>query len=172
MRKNLVMVGLVILVVGIIIAAVSAVELNQLESTSIKGASNAMFVGQNGEYHSELLNVSSEQVVFLVSNVHAYLIPSADLNTVNSGNIGNYAVTPTVQQGNISTFSGISGEFYVVTFANSMPSVSYAVIAGGIARLAVTGLLLIIGVLLIIIGAIIAVIGAVLKPKNIPKYQF
>lgn len=172
MRKTLLTISLVILVVGIIIAGISAVEITQLGSTSIKGASTTMYAGPNGDYYSRILNVSAGQVVILVSNAHAYLIPSADLNTVNSGNVDSYAIAPTAQQGNISTFSGISGEFYVVAFTSSMPSISYTVIVGGIARLAITGFLLIIGVLLIIIGVIIAVIGAVLKPKVPQLRQF
>lgn len=172
MRKNILIIGLVLLVVGIVMAGASAFEAAHSASGSISGASTSMLQCTNGGYHSELLNVSSGEEVIVVANQHAYLIPSEDLGTVTSGNVAGFAVAPSTSVGNTSTYSNIPGSYYIVTIGTSPPSVDYAVVSGGLGNLIVTGLLVLVGVFLAIAGIIVAIIGAVLKPKNKPVQQF
>ena len=172
MRKNILIIGLILLVVGIVMAGASAVEAAHSASGSISGASTTMFSDSNGGYHSQLLNVSSGEEVIVVANQKAYLIPSEDLGTATQTTVAGYAVVPSSSAGNTSTYSNIPGSYYIVTFGSSAPSVDYAVVSGGLSHLILTGLLVLIGVFLAIAGIIIAIIGAVLKPKNRPLQQF
>ncbi|MGC8562908.1 MAG: hypothetical protein ACP5UZ_05395 [Thermoplasmata archaeon] len=172
MRRNILIIGLILLVVGIAMAGISAVEASHSASSSISGASTTMYPGPNGEYHSQLLNVSSGEEVIVVANQHAYVIPSEDLTTVTNANVAGYAIVSSTSAGNTSTYSNIPGSYYIVTFGTSTPSVDYAVVSGGLGNLIVTGLLVLIGVFLAIAGIIVTVIGAVLKPKNKPIQQF
>ncbi|MCL4447471.1 MAG: hypothetical protein M1556_05995 [Candidatus Thermoplasmatota archaeon] len=172
MRKNLLIIGIVLLVVGVAMAGISTVEAAHSVSSSIGGAGNTMYPGTNGDYYSNNLNVSTGDEVLVVSNIHAYLIPSSDISTVNSGNVGSYAISPSTSAGNTSTYTGLLGSFYVVTFGTSSPSVSYAVVSGGLGHLIITGLLVLGGAFLAIAGIVIAIIGALLKPKNRPVQQF
>ncbi|MEM0134243.1 MAG: hypothetical protein QXU18_03325 [Thermoplasmatales archaeon] len=94
MRKNILIIGMILLVVGVVIAGISSFEAARSATGSISGASNSMFRGPNGDYYSQVLNVSSGEELIVVSNVHAYLIPSEDLNTVTSANVGGYAIPP------------------------------------------------------------------------------
>ena len=172
MRKNILIIGLILLVIGIVMAGVSAAEAGHSASGSITGASNTMFLDSNGGYHSQLLNVSSGEEVIVVANQHAYLIPAEDLGTAAQGTVASYAVAASSSAGNTSTYSNIPGSYYIVTFGSSAPSVDYAVVSGGLSHLILTGLLVLVGVFLAIAGIIIAIIGAVLKPKNRPLQQF
>ena len=172
MRKKILIIGLILLVVGIVMAGASAVEAAHSASGSISGASTAMFPDSNGGYHSQALNVSSGEEVIVVANQQAYLIPSEDLGTATQETVTGYAVAPSSSAGNTSTYSNIPGSYYIVTFGSSPPSVDYAVVSGGLGHLILIGLLVLVGVFLAIAGIIIAIIGAVLKPKNKPMQQF
>jgi hypothetical protein len=50
------------------------------------------------------------------------LIPSQDLNLVNSTNLGQYAVTPHSNTAGTVTYTNLQGDFYYVAFASSQPS--------------------------------------------------
>jgi uncharacterized membrane protein len=166
-RKRLLIAGIVVLVIGIVFAGISVAE----SAREIKEAGTAVYLGQNGDHYSNLLTVSSTEEITVVSSVNAYLIPSQDLNLINSSNIVNYKISPSESTGNTSLYSGLNGSYYVVTFGTATPKVEYAVlnVSGG---LIAVGLLLIAGALLIIVGIILAIIGAVLKPKGNPRQQF
>ena len=126
MRRNTLIVGVVILAVGIIIAGAAWVEFaHSLTSTlsSSKGQEGgAMYAGQNGDFYSNLLTAGPGSEIIVCSNssyVHPYLIPSGDLSIVNSENIGNYSIESSLIQGNSSGYSGLNGTYYVVTFGAS-----------------------------------------------------
>lgn len=176
MRKNLLIVGLVLLVIGIVLAGLSTYEVTGGAVRSINGAGNVMMAGTNGDFYSNTLNVTPGYELIVVSSTQSYLIPSQDLTTVNSTNVASYAIVPTTHSSSSTdtyVYIGLNGSFVLVTFGSTSPStMDYAVLkSGGISQLVVYGLLLIVGILLAIVGIIIAIIGAVLKPKNRPMQQ-
>ena len=177
MRKNLLIIGLILLVIGVIVAGFSTYEVTGGAVRSISGAGNIMKAVTNGDFYSNTLNVSPDYELIVVSSVQAYLIPSQDLNSVNSANVAGFAITPSTHSAsstNTYVYIGLNGSYVVVTFGSTPPStMDYAVLkSGGLSQLVIFGLLLIIGVLLAIVGIIVVIIGAVLKPKNRPIQQF
>ena len=171
MRKNLLMIGLVLLVLGVAIAGVSTYEVSGGAIRSLSGAGNTMHLGSNGDFYSNTLNVSSGYEVLVVSSVQTYLIPLQDLNSVNAVNVNSFAINPTTPlSGSTSTtyfYGGLNGSYVLVTFGSASPStMDYAVIkSGNIGQIVTFGLLLLVGVVLVIAGIIIAIVGAILKPK-------
>ncbi len=166
MRKNLLLVGIVLLVLGVALAGVATYETAHTALGISSGAGTSMYPGQNGDYYSNVLNTSSGSEIVVVSSAHPSLIPSKDLNIVNSTNVGSYAISPTRSTGSSFYYSDLNGTYNVVVFSASYPTVDYVVITGSLGTVAIYGILLIVGVILAIAGIIIAIIGAILKPKN------
>lgn len=175
MRRTTLIVGVVLLVVGIIIAGVAWVELSSSLTGTLSSAKgeegSAMYAGQNGDFYSNLLTAgpSSEIIVsFNFSGVHPYLIPSRDLSIVNLENIGNYSISDSLTQGNSSGYSGLNGTYYVVTFGTSSPGIAY-IVASHFNSLVIEGGLLALGAIFAIAGIIVVIIGAVRKPRVYPQ---
>ena len=160
-------IGIVILVIGIVLAGISVAE----SASNVRGSGTAMYSGKNGDYYSNSLSVTTKEEITVVSNVNSYLIPSQDLSVVNSSNIASYKILPSESAGNTSLYSGLNGSYYVVTFGPTSPKVEYATLNVGIG-LVVIAALLVVGALLVVVGIILAIIGAVIRPKKGPQNQF
>lgn len=117
MNRPTVAVGGVVLVLGVVLIAVGAVGV-------LRGLTviTTFSEPQTGEYVSaELVLNSTSGVAVSSAAANGGLIPSQDLNLVNSTNIGQYAVTPHSSAVGTMTFTGLTGNYYYVAFASSQP---------------------------------------------------
>ncbi len=170
MRKNFLVVGVIVLAIGIAMVGISLFEIEHTLSgllNSAKGG-DTMYAGQNGDYYSTILNVTVGDYVDVVSDTPHYLVPSGYLSTLNSTNVGSYAIAANQASGNSTLYANLNGSYYVVVFGPSSPVVGYAVIkslGGLISTVALLGF----GGFLAFVGLIVTIIGAVLKPKITPR---
>ena len=168
MRKNLLYLGLILLVIGVVISGIATVEAGgrtEIVETSLK-------ISPSGVYYSNELTVGSNSSVIVTGNTTTYLIPSQDLNMVNSTNVENYAIHPTTPSGNSILYDGLSGTYYLVAFSQHPPLITYAVLGSNLSQLAVYGLLIIAGAAIAVIGVILAILGAIMRSKFTPVHQF
>jgi hypothetical protein len=86
------------------------------------------------------------------------LIPAQNLSSVNSANVGSYALSSTSTAGGSATYLSLTGDYYYVAFASSQPS-SDIVIAGNLRQTIVSGLLVLLGFILAIVGVILSLVG-------------
>ncbi|MCW6158157.1 MAG: hypothetical protein LVQ63_01575 [Thermoplasmatales archaeon] len=168
MRKDLLYLGIILLVIGVVIAGIAGVEAGG--RTEIVGTS--LNISPSGVYYSNELTVGSNGSVFVTGNTTTYLIPSQDLNTVNSTNVGNYAIQPTTPSGNSIIYDGLSGTYYLVAFGKHPPLITYAILESNLSQLVVYGLLIIVGAAIAVIGLILAILGAIIRSKFTPVHQF
>ncbi|MEM0141088.1 MAG: hypothetical protein QXN66_03510 [Thermoplasmatales archaeon] len=161
MRKNWVIVGIALLIVGAIMVSAS---LTQVERSFPFSQLNMTSTG-NGYFISPAINVSQESEIIISSSSTSYLIPSKDISLLNSTNIESYGMHPYLTEGNSSAFLGASGVYYVAVPGNVTPVVRYGIVSSSLGPVVLYGLLLIVGVILIIAGIVIAVIGLFLKKK-------
>jgi hypothetical protein len=167
-RKDLLYLGIILLVIGVVIAGIATVEASGRTET----IGTSMKIGSIGVYYSDELTVSSNGSVFVTGNTTTYLIPSQDLNTVNSTNVGSYAIHPTTPSGNSIIYDGLSGTYYLVAFGQHPPLITYAVLGSNLSQLVVYGLLIIVGAAIAVIGVILVIIGAIIRSKFTPVHQF
>ncbi len=163
MRKNIVVIGLILLVIGIVMVGVESVSIEHSGASTLS-TQTTMIPSPNGEYHSNLLSVNKNQIVTVVTNSKAYLIPASDISIVNESNVNNYAISPFTSSSTETIFENLNGSYYVVVFSNSTPAVTYMV--GNISSLIGAGVFIVIGGLLFIVGIVVIIIGAILKPKQ------
>ncbi len=90
MRKNIVVIGLILLVIGIVMVGVESVSIEHSGASTLS-TQTTMIPSPNGEYHSNLLSVNKNQIVTVVTNSKAYLIPASDISIVNESNVNNYS---------------------------------------------------------------------------------
>jgi uncharacterized membrane protein len=166
MRKKLLLVGIIILVVGVVFAAVGTFGTAHFTSVSTL----TMTKDSQGIFASKGIEISSGNLFTFESKSNStYLVSFSDLSNVNSSNIAKYEVHPLTRTSTDSitsfVYDNISGTFAVVSLSSSVSSVT-AVLVTDSGALVVMGLLLILGIVLAIVGVIITIIGAILKPKN------
>ena len=168
MRKDLLYLGIILLVIGVVISGIATVEAGgktEIVETSMK-------VSPSGFYYSNELTVGSNGSVIVTGNTTTYLIPSQDLTIVNSTNVANYAIHPTIPSGNSILYDGLNGAYYLVAFGQHPPLITYAVLGSNLSQLVVYGLLIIVGAAIAVIGVILALIGAIIRSKFTPVHQF
>ena len=168
MRKNLLLMGVLILVAGMVVAGIAVLEI----SSESSDAGTSMYLGSNGQYYSNELTGYSNGEIDVSSNVSFYLIPSQELNSVTLSNVQTYAESPTYSAGNASVYTGLGGTYYVVTFGSSAPRIAYASIPYNFGQVELFGVLVAAGVIVAIAGFVIAILGVVLRSKNKPFQQF
>ncbi|MCW6168530.1 MAG: hypothetical protein LVQ96_03465 [Thermoplasmatales archaeon] len=171
MRKKLLLIGIIILVVGIVFAAVGAFGADHFISTSTL----TLTKDSQGIFASKQIEISSGNLFTVASKSNStYLVRFGDLSFVNSSNIGKYEVPPLTKTSvdSVTSFAydNISGTFAVVSLSSSTSTVTTELITDTGAIVAM-GLLLILGIVLAIAGVIITIVGAILKPKNVNGTQ-
>lgn len=163
MRKKLLVVGLVMLVVGVGVFFISTYEAGGLTHVS-----TTMNATSSGEWVSAPLNsTSTSSIVVVVTSGGTYgVIPVSDLASVGPTNLSTYALaaSASVSASHTSVYNGHSGEYYLVVFSSSQPTVRYTVI-GSLSQVAIFGVMVLAGGAIAFIGFILAIVGAVLKPK-------
>jgi hypothetical protein len=162
MNTRTILIGVVILVVGIALIAVGAFGV--LGSTTIFTTFNQI---HSGEYvSSELVLNSSSAVVVSSPATTGGLIPSADLNLVNSSSIGQYALQSNSSGSSTQTYKNLTGSYYYVAFV-SAPNTK--IVATSVKSSLVSyGLLVLAGVACFFAGIVVAIVGVVRKSKK-PK---
>ncbi len=166
MRKKLLLIGIIILVVGVVFAAVDTFGAAHFTSS----ATLTLTKDSQGIFASKGIKVASGNIFTIESKSSStYLVSFSDLSNVNSSNIAKYEVHPLTKTVSDSitafVYDNISGTFAVVSLSSSVSTVTTALItnSGGVVAMA---LLLILGIVLAIAGVIVTILGAVLKPKN------
>ena len=168
MRKHLLYLGIILLIIGVVISGIATVEAGgrtEIVETSIT-------ISPSGFYYSNELTVGSNGSVIVTGNTTTYLIPSQDLTIVNSTNVANYAIHPTIPSGNSILYDGLNGAYYLVAFGQHPPLITYAVLGSNLSQLIVYGLLIIAGAAIAVIGVIFAILGAIMRSKFTPVHQF
>lgn len=169
MRRKIFVIGLVLLVVGvgIFFGAVYA-------ATSLTHVSTTLKESSSGEWISGQLNTTGTSSIVVVTSTGNFgVVPAGDISSVNASNIGHYAISPNETIGSLHTavYSDYSGQYVLVAFGASQPTVEYSVIANFADELEL-GLLFLIAVSMAIAGFVIAIIGALMKPKPLPEFEF
>jgi hypothetical protein len=105
MRRTVMVIGVVILVIGIALIAI-------IPLGGISGVNriNTFNEPKAGEYVSSELVLNGISIVAVVSPASVGgMIPSQDISSINSANVGTYAVPYTRAVNNIETYNGLSG---------------------------------------------------------------
>ncbi|MDP8012116.1 MAG: hypothetical protein RAK23_04790 [Thermoplasmata archaeon] len=160
MRKNIVIIGVILLILGVIMFGASSYKISQnIEKGSI------WHQYKNNEYISEELNFSSDYALIYSYNLtNSGVIYSITLNLVNNTNLKDYVIKPTVVENNMLTYDLKPGNYYIVIFSRSSPNVTYTFI--DLDKVVLTSLLELFGIILAVIGIIVAIIGLILKKKR------
>jgi hypothetical protein len=150
-------IGLIILVVGIALAAVGGYSL-KTKTTSITSFTQPA----TGEYVSAELILNNNVVVVRSPATVGGMVSSQDISAVNSTNIGSYAVAYNSTAASSETYLGLRGDFNYVVFSSAQPTTKIEV-TGTLSETVTFGLLVLGGIVCAIAGVIVAIVGAVKK---------
>ena len=156
-RTRTLTIGLIILVVGIALAAVGVYSLRNA-TTSITSFTQPAA----GEYVSAELVLNNSVVVVRSPAAVGGMVPSQDVSAVNSTNIGSYAVPYNSSAASSETYLGLRGDFNYVVFSSVQPTTKIEV-TGTLSETITRGLLVLGGIVCVIAGIIVAIVGAVRK---------
>ncbi len=157
MKTRTLTIGLIVLVVGIALAAVGGYSLKNATTTITSFSQPAA-----GEYVSAEL-VLNDSVVSVRSPASVGgMVPAQDISEVNSSDIGSYAVPYNSTAASSDTYIGLRGDFNYVVFSSVQPTTKIEV-TGTLSETISLGLLLVAGFVLAIAGIIVAILGAVRK---------
>ncbi len=166
MRKTLLIIGLVILVAGLIIAA----SMPALEKPHIKTYDQLELIS-SGKYASSELYIAGESEIS-VQGSNTYLVDATNLQQINESNAGLYNIHEVLNLtvSGVETHSYVvsSGQYYVVYFGDTPSSATYTIISD-YGLVSVMGTLYVSGLAMILIGIVVTALGAVLIPKNMDK---
>ncbi len=166
MRKNIVIIGLILLIVGVALFYAGG-------DLGISGIATSPTFTEKGtsKWESSSINVLSGQLLVLTSNnSKTALIPSSDASVVTSSNVDKYEVN-----GSTTTTSGVTtieytsitpGTYVIVTFGTYQAKVT--MIKKSIDSLLVSLLPVLLGGVLGFVGFIVLIVGLVLKKKQLP----
>jgi hypothetical protein len=150
-------IGLIVLVVGIALAAVGGYSLEKT-TTSITSFTQPT----PGEYVSAELVLNNSVVVVRSSGSVGGMVPAQDIGAVNSANIGSYAVAYNSKAASSETYIGLRGDFNYVVFSSIQPTTKI-VVTGTLSETITSGLLVLAGIVCVIAGIVVAIVGAVRK---------
>ncbi len=150
-------IGLIIIVVGIALAAVGGYSLKST-TTSITSFTQPAA----GEYVSAKLVLNNSVVIVRSPVTIGGMVPSQDISLVNSTNIGSYAIAYNSTAASSETYIGLRGDFNYVVFSSVQPTTKIE-ITGTLSETITSGLLVLGGIVFVIAGIIVAIVGAVRK---------
>jgi hypothetical protein len=160
MRKQIVIVGVILLIIGIVIFAVGVY--GESSSSTILRTFNQQ---QTGEYVSDqIIANSSVSIVVRSPASSGGLISAQDLNVVNSSNISSYTL-PYNSTVTGDLYKGLNGNYYYVVFSSTSPNTIIVIATPVVAEY---GVLALAGGGCAVVGIIVAIIGAVLKRRIAP----
>jgi hypothetical protein len=157
MRTRTLTIGLIILVVGIALAAVGGYSLKNT-TTSITSFTQPTA----GEYISAELVLNDSVVVVRSPASDGGIVPAQDISAVNSTDIGSYAIPYNSTAASSETYIGLRGDFKYVVFSSVQPTTKIEV-TGTLSETVTSGLLVLAGIACGIAGIIVAIVGAVRK---------
>jgi len=157
MRKRTLTIGLIVLVVGIALAAVGGYNLRNASTTITTFTQPA-----SGEYVSPKLILNDSVVVVRSPPSVGGMVPAQDISEVNSTNIGSYAVAYNSTAASSETYLGLRGDFNYVVFSSVQPT-TRIVVTGTLLGTVASGLLVLIGIVCAIAGLVVTIVGAVRK---------
>lgn len=160
MRTRTLAIGLIILVIGIALAAVGGYSLRS-KTTSMTNFTQP----SAGEYVSAELVLNNNVVVVRSPAAIGGMVPSQDVSAVNSANIDSYTVAYNRTAASSETYLGLRGDFNYVAFSSVQPTTRIEV-TGTLSETVTFGLLVLGGVVLVIAGIVVAIVGAVRKNPN------
>ncbi|MCL4346271.1 MAG: hypothetical protein M1496_07970 [Candidatus Thermoplasmatota archaeon] len=172
MRKNIVIIGLILLVVGIALAVVGAQLVVPQAGINAKPSSEVS-LGNNLWRTSEITLTSSTSIVEDQSSASSvYLVKASLISSVTQSNLKTIGVAPsshtTASSENIFTFAVTSsGSYYLVSNSTSQPSNAISVINA--ASIIGPALVLLVGGGLAFVGLIILIVGLILRKKMPPN---
>lgn len=157
MRTRTLTIGLIVLVIGIALAAVGGYTLRS-ETTTISTYTQPA----SGEYVSTNLVLNDVIVVVRSPASTGGMVPTQDVGVVTPTNIGSYAVPYNSTAASSDTYIGLRGDFNYVVFSSTQPT-SKIVVTGTLSGTIESGLLVVIGAICAIAGIIVTIVGAVRK---------
>ncbi|MGD0319091.1 MAG: hypothetical protein ABSB56_05310 [Nitrososphaerales archaeon] len=157
MRTRTLTIGLIILVVGIALAAVGGYNLKN-STTSITSFTQPTA----GEYVSAELVLNDSVVVVRSPASVGGMVPAQDISEVNSTDIGSYAVPYNSTAASSKTYIGLRGDFNYVVFSSVQPTTKI-VVTGTLLGTVSSGLLVLAGIVCVIAGIIVTIVGALRK---------
>ena len=161
MNRPTVIVGTVVLIVGVALAAVGVVGV--LRGLTVVTTFNQ---SQSGEYVSaELMLNATSGVAVTSAAANGGLITAQDLNLVNSTNFSRYALTPHSNAAGTLTYTNLKGDYYYVAFASSQPSsrIVATPLNGGTVG---SNPLVLGGLVVLIVGVVVIVLGVRRKSRS------
>ena len=157
MRTRTLTIGLIILVIGIALAAVGGYSL-QSKTTSITSFTQH----SAGEYVSARLVLNDSVVVVRSPPSVGGMVPAQDVSEVSSTDISSYAVPYNSSAASSETYLGLRGDFNYVVFSSVQPTAKIEV-TGTLSETVTLGLLVLAGIVCVIVGVIVTIVGAVRK---------
>ncbi len=169
MRKNLVIIGLVLLIIGVAMlfggASLLAPKIN-INSAPVSEVSLG-----NNLWKSPAIQVNGTNYILTdkSSSSKVYLVPSADISMINSTNLAQYGISPlshtSVSSNYILTYNVASaGTYYLITVSSTSPTNSYSVLDSS--SLISTAIVSLLGLVVGFVGFIILIVGLFLKKKQ------
>jgi hypothetical protein len=173
LRRNLVKLGLVILITGVILSAVGLFGGDSLIHTD----SSFVYLKQSGTYVSNSLNVTGSAAITIIgtsSGPTVYLMnltnyyDYAAVSNASVAMVSSHSMHPTINESIAGTVEQIydsipHGTYYIVAF--SQPDVSYS-LEVNLLQAAVFGLLLVVGIIMAIAGFVLSIIALIMRPKQ------
>jgi uncharacterized membrane protein len=165
MRRNVILSGLLVFIIGVALVAVSFSQISSDNSLDTKFAKVS-----GSEWESSYINVTGSKILTVLGTSSNFsLIKSSEVPYVSELNVTDYAIRPTsgltIGGEHENEYYNLNGSYVILAFENSTPSISYEILSGG-STFAIFGSLTVIGGILIFAGIVIMVVGAVLKRKN------
>ena len=157
MRTRTLTIGIVILVIGIALAAVGGNDLRN-RTTSVTTFTQPT----PGEYVSAKLTLNDSVVVVMSPATNGGMVPSQDIGAVTSTNIGSYAIAYNSSAASSLTYIGLRGDFNYVVFSSAQPATKIDV-TGSLSETVASGLLVLGGIVCAVAGIVVALVGAVRK---------
>jgi hypothetical protein len=156
-RTRTLTIGLIVLVVGIALAAVGGYNLRNSTTTI-----TTFTQPTPGEYVSTELVLNDSVVVVRSPPSVGGMVPAQDIGKVTSADIGSYAVPYNSTAASSDTFIGLRGDFNYVVFSSAQPTTKI-VVTGTLLGTVGSGLLVLGGIVCAIVGVVVVIIGAVRK---------
>lgn len=158
-------IGLVLLIVGAVLLTVSFYETGALTNKS-----STMTQVSSGKWESNPINMTTSGLLTVTTSSTSFgLVPAADVSIVTSSNLNSYALkansSTSVGSHSAYVFEKLSGEYYIVAFSTTSPSVTTLYLSS-YSDAAIFGISLLGGGAMAVIGLVLAILGAVMKNKN------
>jgi len=157
LRTRTLTIGLIVLVIGIVLAAAGAYALRSNTTTITSFTQPAP-----GEYVSAELVLNDSVVVVRSPVAVGGIVPAQEVSEATSANIGSYVVPYNSTVASADTYLKLRGDFYYIAFSSVQPTTKI-VVTGTLLGTVSSGLLVLAGIVCVVAGIIVTIVGAVRK---------